>query len=381
MKKEKKNNKKKGFTLIEILVVVLIIGVLVAIALPSYMRSVERSRATGPMTNLGSIAKAQNRQRLATMHYTDNVGNLDISLKDETNGEDATGNTFESEFYTYKVYGDDEEAAIATRKNVPEDQVYELSVDYSTGQIYCRPITNHVCIDLRLEEGRDFVQWPQTEDCNPRIYGYGNSYTDCVRTLYKDGTKHERICSSTINVCMVFNNDGKKIQQLSTNTHQVDTYDPETGKKISSFRYKEDGTLNNYSKYDSNGNLMESVTVESNRVALRNYEGSGTYLTYFSNNSNSIPSTNYYQGTMRYSQSYDSTGQISSVTFWPASGVSASVSYNSDGSIKSSSCTSGDCDNWTPPERSSFTYTLPQRPQTNYNCLEDNPDNPIVCGA
>ena len=155
--KNKKNNKKRGFTLIEILVVVLIIGVLAAIALPSYMRSVERSRAAGPMTNLGSIAKAQNRQRLATMHYTDNVGNLDISLKDETNGEDATGSTFESEFFTYKVYGDDKAVATATRKDVSEDKQYELSVDYNTNKIYCRPIENKTCIDLGLEEGQDYA--------------------------------------------------------------------------------------------------------------------------------------------------------------------------------------------------------------------------------
>ena len=162
--KKKKNNKKKGFTLIEILVVVLIIGVLAAIALPGYMRSVERSRATGPMTNLGSIAKAQNRQKLATMHYTDNVANLDISLTDASNGEDATGSTFESEFFTYKVYGDDKAVATAMRKDVSEDKKYELSVNYTTGQIYCRPITNKTCIDLGLEEGQDYGE-PQWDDC------------------------------------------------------------------------------------------------------------------------------------------------------------------------------------------------------------------------
>ena len=116
MKRNKRKNKKKGFTLIEILVVVLIIGTLSAIAVPSYMRSVERSRAVGPMANLTAIAKAQNSHKLATSHYTDNITNLDISLRDEESEDVAAGNTFENENFTYKVYGDDVGVATATRK-------------------------------------------------------------------------------------------------------------------------------------------------------------------------------------------------------------------------------------------------------------------------
>lgn len=165
MKRNKRKNKKKGFTLIEILVAVLIIGVISAIAVPSYMRSVERSKAVSPMTNLSAIARAQNSHKLATSHYTDNITNLDISLRDEESEDVAAGNTFESENFTYKVYGDDVAVATATRKTDDAEKQYELSVDYKTNQIYCRPIENKTCIDLGLEEGQDYSQYSQGSPC------------------------------------------------------------------------------------------------------------------------------------------------------------------------------------------------------------------------
>ncbi|MBQ4493929.1 MAG: hypothetical protein II972_04960, partial [Elusimicrobiaceae bacterium] len=82
----------------------------------------------------------------------------------EASGQRATGSTFESEYFTYRVYGDDKAVALATRKNVDEDKKYELSVDYKTNKLYCRPITNKTCIDLHLEEGQDYSQVPW-EDC------------------------------------------------------------------------------------------------------------------------------------------------------------------------------------------------------------------------
>ena len=46
---------KKGFTLIEVLTVVLIIGVLASIAMPMYVRAVERSRATEAMAAIKAL--------------------------------------------------------------------------------------------------------------------------------------------------------------------------------------------------------------------------------------------------------------------------------------------------------------------------------------
>ncbi len=48
----------KGFTLTELLVTVVILGVLVSVAMPQYMRSVERSRATEAMSAIKSINDA-----------------------------------------------------------------------------------------------------------------------------------------------------------------------------------------------------------------------------------------------------------------------------------------------------------------------------------
>lgn len=47
-----------GFTLVELLVVVMIVGVLTSIALPQYMLSIERSRATEAMVDVKALNEA-----------------------------------------------------------------------------------------------------------------------------------------------------------------------------------------------------------------------------------------------------------------------------------------------------------------------------------
>ena len=51
---------KKGFTLLELLVVILIIGIITSIAMPKYLLSIERSRATSAIITLSSIRNALN---------------------------------------------------------------------------------------------------------------------------------------------------------------------------------------------------------------------------------------------------------------------------------------------------------------------------------
>ncbi len=66
----------KGFTLIEMLIVVLIIAILAAIALPQYRKATERSILTEAVTIVNQIAQANQRYYLATGNYT-KVGDME----------------------------------------------------------------------------------------------------------------------------------------------------------------------------------------------------------------------------------------------------------------------------------------------------------------
>ncbi len=72
--------KNRAFTLIEVLVVVLIIGILAAIALPQYQRAVAKSHFSNLKLMVNSIEKAQEAYYLAHDDYSDNFNNLDITM-------------------------------------------------------------------------------------------------------------------------------------------------------------------------------------------------------------------------------------------------------------------------------------------------------------
>jgi len=69
---------KKAFTLLELLVVVLIIGILAGIALPQYKKAVLKSRFATIKSMTRAIYEAEQRYYLAHGSYTKNWNDLDI---------------------------------------------------------------------------------------------------------------------------------------------------------------------------------------------------------------------------------------------------------------------------------------------------------------
>ena len=110
----------KGFTLLEMMVVLIILAILVAIAVPYYSRAIERMRVADVLVLMGTERSSQERNMLYKHHFTKYWHYLDaapIQLTQPGNVNDYF-NEDRTEFYTrggyltgsfspsYKVYFD-----------------------------------------------------------------------------------------------------------------------------------------------------------------------------------------------------------------------------------------------------------------------------------
>ncbi len=87
MKKENVSKSSRGFTLLELLVVVLIIGILAAIALPQYRKATEKANVAPILSILKSLYQAQESYYLANGAYATKFNQLDIDFPWQTTSE------------------------------------------------------------------------------------------------------------------------------------------------------------------------------------------------------------------------------------------------------------------------------------------------------
>ena len=180
----KRKRNKKGFTLVEVLTVILVIAVLAAVAIPSYTRAVEKSRATEGMATLQQIAKAQTTYNALKGSYSSTFSGLPLDLRDFEK-KDVTGSEFSTQFFDFTMENEGT-TGVAERNNGE----YTFTADFTTGKFYCTPEDNPICVRFGLEG------FNREELMQELINTKGGGNLDC--------TQNEEVCYLMINGRDVF---------------------------------------------------------------------------------------------------------------------------------------------------------------------------------
>lgn len=130
----------KGFTLIELMVVVIIIGILSAIAMPQYQKAVEKARAAEAMTLGKTIIDAQNRSLDAFPNDSVATKNaLDVKL---SGGEWTDDGVYETKYFTYTL---SENGVTASRKDSGNPTLTFSNTNAGDG----RTCSGDVCLSMQ----------------------------------------------------------------------------------------------------------------------------------------------------------------------------------------------------------------------------------------
>ena len=94
---------KKGFTLMELLIVVVIIAGMAAITYPSYRSTLERARASEAVNMIGAIQAAQQKHLVNYEEYGETFQDIN-DFEPSISNFDPTSDSFDSEYFRYTIH-------------------------------------------------------------------------------------------------------------------------------------------------------------------------------------------------------------------------------------------------------------------------------------
>lgn len=185
---------KKGFTLIEMLIVVLIIGILAVFAVPQYVNTLERSRYSEAAEHLRSIYSAEHKYALDHDRYAEKFDDLylDFSNVALERSEDDSTITVHNYEITLENANDDIPLAKAIRKK-GGNSIYGIYKNLKTGDMLCEDMlaTDNVtcdmfvigntvksCEDGSMVSGGDQCADPRKAECESQSHCYWHPSTE-----------------------------------------------------------------------------------------------------------------------------------------------------------------------------------------------------------
>lgn len=127
---------KKGFTLIEVMIVIMIIAIITAVLMPHYECAIEKTKVSEALLVTRAIADANRMYDLKNGSYTNNIDSLDVQIP----GKEGllSQENKDTRLFAYGAGLADDQTSIATADRLPAETFYSLIIYTNKNGVGCK---------------------------------------------------------------------------------------------------------------------------------------------------------------------------------------------------------------------------------------------------